>query len=66
MNDQEQQTNIETMLTVRQTAALLQLTPLTIYEYIRLGKLKAVKFGRYYRIRKEDLNDFINSHKFTI
>lgn len=43
-------------------AMLLMLNVLTIYEYIKKGKLKAIKFGRNYRVEEEDLNKFINEH----
>jgi putative molybdopterin biosynthesis protein len=46
----------------REVADLLKLNLLTIYEYIRQGKLRAVKFGRNYRIHEEDLEEFIRSH----
>jgi excisionase family DNA binding protein len=46
-------------MTVREVALSLRLNPLTIYEYIRSGKLVASRFGRYYRIAKEDFSSFI-------
>ncbi len=54
---------IDTLLTVREAAVYLKLNPLTLYEYIRTGKLKAAKFGRYYRILEEDLKNFVDAHK---
>ena len=53
----------DTLLNVKEAAVYLKLNPLTLYEYIRAGKLKAVKFGRYYRILEEDLKIFVNSHR---
>jgi len=50
-------------LTVSDVAGLLKLNCLTVYEYIRKGKLPAVKFGRNYRIDQEELEEFIISHK---
>ncbi len=52
-----------TLMTVREVAQYLRLSSLTIYDYIRARKLKAVKFGRNYRIVYRDLLQFINSHK---
>lgn len=40
-------------------AKLLQLNLLTIYDYIHQGHLRAVKFGRTYRIEEKDLEKFI-------
>lgn len=54
---------IKQLLTVKEAASLLKLTPLTLYEYIKLGKLRAIKFGRYYRISHDDLHAFIVNHK---
>lgn len=46
----------------REIAVLLKLNIFTIYEYIRQGKLRAVKFGRSYRIEENDLKTFIKNH----
>lgn len=50
------------LLTVRDVAKILRLNPLTVYGYIREGKLRAAKFGRYYRVSETDLQEFINRH----
>lgn len=50
-------------LTAKEVADILKLNIMTIYEYIRNGKLQAVKFGRNYRIDEEDLNKFIKRHQ---
>ncbi|HUD19864.1 MAG TPA: helix-turn-helix domain-containing protein [Patescibacteria group bacterium] len=52
-----------TLMTVREAAQYLRLSSLTIYDYIHAGKLKAVKFGRNYRIVYRDLLQFVDSHK---
>lgn len=52
-----------TLMTVREVARYLRLNSLTIYDYIRSGQLKAVKFGRNYRVEYRDLLTFINSHR---
>ena len=51
------------LLTVKETADVLKLNVLTVYDYIRSGRLNAVKLGRYYRVTHKDLIDFIESHK---
>jgi excisionase family DNA binding protein len=45
----------ERMLTVEEAARLLGRTPLTVYKYIRQGKLQAQRAGRAYRLRPEDV-----------
>ena len=47
------------ILTPQEVAEYLQLTPDTIYRYIREGKLAASKFGRHYRIPKENVDLFL-------
>ena len=47
------------VLTPQEVAEYLQLDPETIYRYIRLGKLVASRFGRRYRIPKENVELFL-------
>ncbi len=54
--------NANTFLTPREVAQLFKLNILTIYEYIHQGEIICVKFGRSYRIRLQDLNNFISRH----
>jgi len=51
------------LLTPEQVAGTLQVHVLTIYSYIRQGKLDAVRLGRNYRIIPEDLDRFIESNR---
>ena len=51
------------LLTPEQVAGMLQLHVLTIYSYIRQGRLNAVRLGRNYRIIPEDLTRFIESNR---
>ena len=51
--------NIETIYTVKQVAEMLQLNEVTIRRYIEIGKLKAIKFGKVWRIKQDDLEAFI-------
>lgn len=57
-----QPTDHHTLLTVKEAATVLKLNPLTVYDYIKQGKLKAAQFGRYYRIHPDDLSEFIKQH----
>ncbi len=50
------------LLTVKEVADILRLNILTVYEYLKSGKLMAVKFGRSYRVQEKDLESFINDH----
>lgn len=42
-------------------AELLQVNIMTIYRYIKAGKLQAYKIGKEYRIDKKTLEDFLKS-----
>jgi len=47
------------VLTPQEVAEYLQITPDTVYRYIREGKLVASKLGRQYRIAKENVELFL-------
>ena len=47
------------IMTPREVAEYLQLTPDTIYRYIREGKLVASRLGRQYRIWRRHLELFL-------
>ena len=49
----------EKLLTPTQVAERLQITERTVYEWIRGGKLTALKLGRLWRIRQDDLEAFL-------
>lgn len=46
-------------LRVSEVASYLGLHPKTVCAYIREGKIRAIRCGRSYRIRKEWLDEFI-------
>ena len=50
-------------MTPQEIADLLKLNVMTIYEYIRAGTLKAIKFGRSYRVLVKDFEKFIESRR---
>ena len=50
-------------LTVAEVSALLRLSELTIYKYLKSGMLEAVEFGGHYRISESSLSKFIEKHK---
>jgi excisionase family DNA binding protein len=51
------------LLTVGQVAAYLQVHRMTVYRYIRAGRLPAVRVGRVYRVRRADLEAFLDRHR---
>lgn len=54
---------MQKLYTPREVAELLKLRVNTVYQYIRMGKLPAAKFGNRYRITREDLGRFIEENK---
>ena len=42
-------------------ADVLQVNVMTIYRYIKSGKLQAYKIGKEYRIDKKTFNEFLKS-----
>ena len=54
---------IKSLLTAEDVAEILQIHVLTVYNYIRQGTLKALRFGRNYRVTPDDLVIFIESNR---
>ena len=51
------------LLTPEQVAEILQVHVLTVYSYIRKGKLSAIRLGRSYRIGQDDLKHLIEANR---
>ena len=49
---------------MREVAALLRVSRMTVYRLIRQGDLPAVRVGRGYRIREEDVDRYLEE-RFT-
>lgn len=54
---------MENLLTVKETAEILKVKKNTVYEMIKRGDVKASKLGKQLRIRKEDLDYYIQYGK---
>jgi excisionase family DNA binding protein len=50
-----------TLYTLAEVAEILRVTRRTLYAYIKEGKLKAVKIGKYWRVSEADLREFIST-----
>lgn len=48
----------EKLLTINEITAILKVSKLTIYRYIKAGKLPAYKVGRDYRVKQEDFDNY--------
>lgn len=49
--------------TAQELAGKLRVNIMTIYRYIKAGKLKAHKIGKEFRIDKAEFNNFLNNTK---
>ena len=48
------------LYSVKELTEILPITPLTIREYIRKGKIRGHKIGKSWFVNREDLNDFLD------
>jgi excisionase family DNA binding protein len=48
------------LYTIKEITEILKVSQRTIYNYIKNGNLKAVKIGKYWRIKKEDLQRLLD------
>lgn len=51
-------------MTVGEVAAVLRVSTMTVYRLINSGELPAVRIGRSFRLRPEDLDDYLAA-RFT-
>lgn len=56
---------MDEILTAEQVAKILQVHPFTVLKFIKQGKLKASKLGRVYRIRRSDVDEFLDDQVQT-
>ena len=51
-------------VTVSEVAAVLRVSNMTVYRLVQAGELPAVRVGRSYRIREEDVDRYLGA-RFT-
>lgn len=51
----------ERLLTVAEVADHMRVSSMTVYRLIKSGSLKAVRVGKNYRIRTNDLDNYLQS-----
>lgn len=49
------------VFTLDEVADILKVTKRTLYNYVKAGKLPAVKVGKYWRVSEESLQAFIST-----
>jgi len=53
----------ESFYTAKELADILKMDVVTIYRKIRVGKLKAYKIGKEFRIEKKEFDKFLKKNK---
>lgn len=56
----------EEFITAEEAAKILKVNIMTIYRYIKVGKLRAYKIGRVFRIKRRDFEEFLEKHKAKV
>jgi nitrogen PTS system EIIA component len=57
--------NEERLLTIEEVAGFLHMNPMTVYAWVREGKIPAFKIGKVWRFRKTDIESWLKSQKYT-
>ncbi len=56
---------VSRLLTVAEVALVMRVSRMTVYRLIRRGQLKAIRVGRNYRVRENDLNSYLEEQAVT-
>lgn len=48
-------------LTVQEVADLMRVSSMTVYRLIKSGDLRAVRVGRSFRVRQEDIDGYLET-----
>jgi excisionase family DNA binding protein len=51
------------IMTITQVSEYLQISEMTTYKLVNEGKIQGFKIGRHWRVKKEDLTEFIERLK---
>jgi excisionase family DNA binding protein len=54
---------MDELFTTEQVAAILQVSPKTVKDWLRAGKLTGCKIGRLWRVKPADLEVFIQTSR---
>lgn len=49
------------LLTVREVAETMRVSNMTVYRLIRAGELPAIRVGKHFRIRENELGDYLEA-----
>jgi len=51
------------IMTVSEVANYLKISEVTTYKFVQEGKIPGFKVGRHWRVKRSDLNEFIEKQK---
>ena len=52
------------LLTVREVAARMRVSNMTVYRLIKAGDLPAIRVGKNFRIRRSDVESYLGGRSF--
>ncbi|MDQ7840632.1 MAG: helix-turn-helix domain-containing protein [bacterium] len=52
-----------TIMTVQEVARYLRVHAITVYRMIRLGQLPAIRVGRGWRFKKDEIDSWLHKHE---
>jgi len=55
--------DVNEIMTITQVAKYLQISEITTYRLVQEGRIPAFKVGRGWRVKREDLKEFIEKQK---
>lgn len=56
----------EPLLTVGEVASLMRVSNMTVYRLIKGGQLAAIRVGKNYRIRRSDVDRYLNERSVNV
>jgi excisionase family DNA binding protein len=56
---------ISRLMTVEEVASVMRVSRMTVYRLIRRGQLQAIRVGRNYRVREDDLTTYLEASAVT-
>lgn len=51
-------------LTIAEVASVMRVSKMTVYRLVHGGELPAVRVGRSFRVREDDVNDYLRNSFF--
>ena len=49
-------------MTIAEVAAVMRVSKMTVYRLVHKGELPSYRFGRSFRVREQDFNEYVAAH----